>query len=95
MQRKEYIDKMSEQLKEWDDKIIEMEKNAGSVRTDLKAEYRKQMDDLVKKKENIKSELKDFQEISSDALEELKSGMNRSFRELGESIEMAVKKFNN
>ena len=93
MQRKEYIDKMSDQLKKWDDKIIDMEKNAGSVKNDLKAEYRKQMDELIKKKDKVKSELNALQENGSQAFDELKNGMNRSFKELGESIEMATQKF--
>jgi len=93
MERKEYIDKLSTQLKELDDKIIKMENNAGQVATNLKGEFKNQLSVLNQKKEEVKSKIKELNESNQEAFSVLKDGIANSFNELKGAIESATKKY--
>lgn len=93
MDRKKYIDKLTAQLKDWDDELITLESKVDMVKSELKLEYQKQLLDVKTKINTAKSKLKELSENSNVKFDELKTGMANSFKELGESIEMAVKKY--
>lgn len=91
--RKTYIGKMAAKLKEWDEEIQKFEAKANVARTDMKAKYRRQIDELHRKKEEARQKLNQIQGASEDAWEELKEGVEQSWKTLGDSIKNAFGKF--
>jgi len=93
MDRKKYIDKLTDQLKDWDDELITLESKVDMVKSELKIEYQKQLLDVKKKIESAKSKLKELKNTNGTTFDEIKTAASKSFRELGESIEIAVQKY--
>ena len=84
--RKEYIDKMAARLKEWDDEIIKLEEKVLAAKADVKAEYHKQLMELLNKKDAAESKLKNIIDARDDVWQELKSGIELSWEILEDSI---------
>jgi sugar-specific transcriptional regulator TrmB len=95
MNRKEYIDKLANQLKDLDNKIIKMEDGAEKVASNLKSEYQNQVSVLNRKKDDVKVKLKELNNSNQEAFSVLKEGVTSSFNELKDAIDGAVKKFKN
>lgn len=90
--RKEYIDKMAARLKEWDDEIIKLEEKVLAAKADVKAEYHKQLMELLNKKDAAQLKLKNIVDARDDAWQELKSGVELSWEILEDSIKNAWEK---
>jgi hypothetical protein len=91
--RKAYIDKMAAKLKEWDADILKLEAKTDAVKADVKAEYRKQIEELRKKRTEAQQKLNVIKEAGEGAWEELKTGIETSWKILGDSIKTAIGKF--
>ena len=87
--RKEYIDKMAARLKEWDNEILRMEAKVISAKADVKAEYHKQLMELLNKKDVIQQKLQHIKDASEDAWMELKSGTESSWEIMEDAIKNA------
>lgn len=90
--RKEYIDKMAARLKEWDDEIIKLEEKVLAAKADVKAEYHKQLMELLNKKDAAQLKLKNIMDARDDAWQELKAGIELSWEILEDSIKNACTK---
>ena len=87
--RKAYIDKMAAKLKEWDAKIQKIETKVATTEADVKAGYRHQIEELHSKKEEAQEKLKKIQEAGEGAWEELKEGIEQSWKIMGDSVKSA------
>lgn len=87
--RKAYLDKMAARLKEWDDEIVKLEEKVFAVKTDARAEYHKQLMELLNKKDAAESKLKNIIDARDDVWQELKSGIELSWEILEDSIKNA------
>ncbi len=90
--RKTYIDKMAAKLKEWDAEIQKLEAKADEVQADAKAEYRQQIEDLRNQKKDVQQKLNEIQQAGEDAWEELKTGLEKSWKILSDSVNNAIAK---
>lgn len=91
--RKDYIDKMAAQLKEWDDKIQELQMRADKAKAEAKTEYQRELQQLRQKRAEAQNTLSQLQQASDEAWEELKGGAEKSWRDLKSAFEKAKSKF--
>lgn len=91
--RKQYIDKLSNQLKEWDDKITEFQQKADSAKEDVKQDYKNRIADIKIKQEQATLELEKIKNSSNAALTDLKIGTQQAFSDLGKAIQSAANHF--
>ena len=91
--RKDYIDKMVIRLREWDNEVQKLEVKAETAKTDVKASYNQQINELRLKKEEAQQKLKKIQDAGEDAWEELKDGAEKSWKIFEDSLKNAWGKF--
>ena len=91
--RKAYIDKMAAKLKEWDAEIQKLEAKADAVKVDVKTDYRKQIDELRGKRAEAQQKLNEIKVAGEGAWEELKAGIENSWKIMGDSLKSAIGKF--
>lgn len=91
--RKQYIDKMAAQLKEWDDKIQKLQAKADKAKADARTEYQKEMQQLQQKRTEARDKLQQLQQAGDEAWEELKTGAEKSWNDLKSAFENAKAKF--
>lgn len=91
--KKSYLQRLAEQLQEWDTEIDELKVKAHLAKADAKDELQKQLEELRVKKETAQSKLKLLQESSDDAWDDVKDGVEKSWKELKGAFASAIAKF--
>ena len=91
--KKSYLHKMADQLKQWDTKIDELKAKAVKVKTESRAELLSQIDVLRAKKKSVQDKLKQLQESGDGAWDEIKAGLERSWTEFKGAFSKASEKF--
>ncbi|MEJ2054900.1 MAG: MgtC/SapB family protein [Calditrichaceae bacterium] len=87
--RKEYIERMSKQLKSWDDQIIKLEEKAAGVNKETKEKYRNELFKLKKQENNTRQKLEELKKSGDEAWDDLKKGFEKSWSELSSAFENA------
>jgi len=90
--RKVYIDKMATQLKEWDNKIEQLEMKAKEAKASNKADIQHALDNIREKRDNVRQDLNKLRESGEAAWNELKFGLEKSGNMLADSIKLAMAK---
>lgn len=91
--RKAYIDKMTTQLKQWDDELQQLKTIADRAKAEVKTEYYRQIDDLRARRENVQLKLNEIRNASDQAWENLKTGLEKGWSELKTAFDSAKAKF--
>ena len=85
------VEKMEAQLKEWGKKIDELAVKADTAGAQVKADYRKYVDDLKAKRTVAQSKLDELKAAGSEKWEVFKSGVESAWKDL-ESTFKTLKK---
>jgi hypothetical protein len=88
----EYVEKLSAQMVEWDAQIDRLKFRADSASTELRYEYRKEIDALLQKRKEAELKLQGISTASNDMWEELKYGTDSVWDEVSASLRKAVLK---
>jgi len=91
--RKIYIDKLTTQLKEWDDEVNELETRVERAKADAKERLKEKIDELRTKKDAAQNRLQEIRDASDDAWESLKEGLEKSWSDLRQSLGDAISRF--
>ncbi len=78
--------KASELLKEWDAKLGDLESQFDKTKESAKEEARKKIDELKQKREDLQAKMKQWQDRSSGALEDIQKELERLGDELAKSF---------
>ncbi|MBN2426307.1 MAG: hypothetical protein JXR46_11880 [Calditrichaceae bacterium] len=92
--KKSYLQKMADQLKEWDTKIDELKAKADKAKTEAKSDLLKQIDELLVKKEKIRNKMKQLQAAGDGSWNDMKTGVEKSWEELKGAFSKASARFN-
>ena len=84
--RKKYLAEMQIRLDRWNKDIDELEKKTQTVSSELKAEYRKQVESLKDKRDEVARKFKELQSASDSAWEELKDGMEQAWKFIDHAV---------
>ncbi len=91
--KEEYIDKMSQQLKEWSSWIDALESRAAGTAAGMKAGYEARIRDLKEKRDALSLKLRGLGSAGGDAWTTLKTGIEAAGKDLKEAISAARDKF--
>ena len=91
-ERKEYIDKMADQLKSWDNELSRYQEKANKLSGDAKNQYQESITNLKERKDRLQEKLDNLRQSSDNAWKELKAGFEKSWSDLRESFSKARNK---
>jgi chromosome segregation ATPase len=92
-ERKEYIDKMAEQLKSWDNELIKYQEKIKNVNDNMRQNYQEELSRIKDKMSQVQNKLNEMRQAGDGAWKELRAGLERSWTELRNSFESARSKF--
>ena len=92
-ERKEYIDKMAEQLRSWDNEITKYQQKAAQMNENVKQKYQDEVTKLKARKKQVQQKLDELKSSSDSAWKELKNGFDRSWKELKTAFNNANSSF--
>jgi DNA polymerase IIIc chi subunit len=91
--KKSYLQKMADQLKQWDREIDELKAKTATAKAESKTEILKQIDELRLKKKTAQEKLKQLREAGDGAWDMMKAGLERSLSEFRSAFSNAAAKF--
>ena len=91
--RKAFVDKVAAQLKQWDDEIQKLEIKAQKAGSGAKAEYKKQIQELRKKKASAQDRLEDIKDAGEEAWGKVKFGAEKALDEIKNVFQAVLSKF--
>lgn len=80
--KKSYLQKLSDQLRQWDTDIEALKAKAGKATAESRTELLHQVDELRAKKKTAQGKLKQLQAAGDGAWDEAKVGVEKSWAEL-------------
>ena len=93
--RQEYIDKLTTQLKTWDEDIKKFEVKAKNAASDIKSQIENKIYEMRIKKTHFEKQLNELTDSSDDAWFEIKSGIEKAESNMKKSIQNAKETFMN
>ena len=90
----EYVKKLQTQLDKITLEVKQLKLKADKAKSDVKIQYHKQLEDIREKQAVVEKKLHEISNASDEALKELKTGMEASWKTLVDSVKSASKKFN-
>ena len=91
--RKEYVERLKQNLDQWNANLAELEDKARVARTDLRIEYEMQLEALRKHGEEATAKLKELQASGEDAWKDLTVGADSAWTAMREAIDKATSHF--
>ena len=91
--KEEYQKKLQVQLDEWGGEIDKLKVVAGKAKTGLQGEYYKEVEDLRCKQLAAQKKLHEMKEVSGDAWEDLKGGVEGAWDSLSKGVKSAASRF--
>lgn len=87
--RDEYLEKLKSKLDEWNQDLDHLEARASQVREDLKEKYHAEIALVREQRDAIKARSSELLHSSGEAWQELRSGIDAAWKDLGEAIKRA------
>ncbi|MGE5173309.1 MAG: hypothetical protein ACM3MD_05720 [Betaproteobacteria bacterium] len=91
--REEYIDKISQQLKEWSSWIDELESRVAGTSAGMKAKYEARIRELKEKRDALSLKLRELGATSGEAWNTVKTSIEEAKKDLKEAISAVRDKF--
>lgn len=91
--RKLYMDKIDANLTQYNAKLLEMRGKAAEVQADMKLEYLSQVENLEKKRDELKEKHDQLKKAGESAWEDVKTGTENAWNELKSSVDKATNRF--
>jgi chromosome segregation ATPase len=91
--KKSYLQKMADQLKQWDTQIDELKAKAIKAKAGSRTELFSQIDELRVKKETAQDKLKQLRKAGDGSWDGMKAGLERSWKEFKGAFSNASAKF--
>ena len=91
--KEDYHQKLQAQLGEWKTELDKLKVKADKTEASVKLEYYKQIDSLREKQEVAKQKLAGLKHASENSWEDLKTGVDGAWKELGEALKSISSRF--
>ncbi|RII29689.1 MAG: hypothetical protein CXR30_10210 [Geobacter sp.] len=91
--KKEYLDKVEAQLKEWKNMIDRLEARTSMVSSERKSDLMKEIEELRRKKVVVKEKWEDMQKTGGEVLDTLKEGVEKAAAELKQALDKVISRF--
>ena len=86
MNRDQYVQKMKEQLDQWNAEAAKWEAKAQEAQASMKAEYEKQLNTLNSRRDEAMYQMKLLQSASGEAWQDMMKGADQAVRSLQEAF---------
>jgi hypothetical protein len=93
MTRDEYVQKMKEQLDQWNAEAAKWEAKAKEAQASMKAEYEKQLNQLHSRRDEAMYQLKLMQNASASAWQDMMKGTDQAVKSMHEAFNRARSHF--
>lgn len=93
MNREEYVQKLKQQLDEWNGEAAKWEARTREAQATVKAEAEKQLAALNSRRDEALYQMKLLQNASTDAWREMMSGADKAWKDLQEATDRARSHF--
>ena len=93
IEREAYEQKMNARLLKWDAQMQVLKARAKEAGANAKAEIGKELDDLEKRSDVAREKLRELRNSSGEAWQDLKAGLDNSWRSLQGALEAAKSRF--
>lgn len=94
-QRDAYVEKLKGKIDEWNKDIDKLQEKTGQMASGAREKYKKQIEDLRAKQKEAQSKMDELQKAGGEAWVELKGGMDKAWKAMGEAVNSAKTKFKN
>jgi len=91
--REEYVEKMKEQLDQWNAEAKRWEEKVKSAEADMKAEYTRQLDAVRARRDEAMYNLHQMQAASMEAWMDMMRGVEDAWKRMGEAMTQARSHF--
>jgi chromosome segregation ATPase len=91
--RDEYVEKIKAKLDQWNAEIDKLEAQAREAEADEEIQRQKQVDELRRQRDQAEVKLKELQEMSTDAWNDMRSGFEEAWNNLSTAFESAKSRF--
>lgn len=91
--RDEFVQRLKDQLDEWNDEIGELQERAEQAQEDARIRYQQEIRRLREEQAQAQMKLQKLRDASEGAWEELKDGVERAWESLEEAVARAKSKF--
>jgi hypothetical protein len=89
MTRDEYVNKLKQQLDQWNAQAAKWEVKAKDAQASMKAEYDKQLNQLNSRRDEAMYQLKLLQGASTDAWQDMMKGADQAVKSMQEAFNRA------
>jgi len=89
--RKEYIDKLTTQLRKWDGELDELQKTSDKKISDVKLNLNQKIQKLRERRDEFKNKLNKLEDVSDEAYHSLKADIDKLWKNIKDSFEVVRK----
>jgi len=91
--KEEYVEKTKARLRQLDAELEKMEAKAREVAADAKIEWRRRIDDLRARRNDVDGQLQDLEKTGEDAWGDLRTGFESAWADLSDAFDKAKARF--
>jgi chromosome segregation ATPase len=91
--KQEFQQKLEAQLREWDAKLDELKTKAQEAKSEIKADYEKQLEVLSDKRATAQAKIQELRLRTEDAWEDLKGGTEKAWDEMRKALDQIASRF--
>jgi len=91
--KKAFEKKLEAQMNEWDAEVEKLKAKAQKAEADAQIEFYKRIEDLKEKRETAKAKLAELKDAGEEAWQDLKTGIDTTWKKLGDAVKAAVDYF--
>ena len=91
--RNAYVETMKVKIDEWNIEIDKLQAKADQAKLDTQVEYKKQVEELKGKRQDLYRKMSEMKKASETAWEDMKAGLDAAWQAMGESVKLAQSRF--
>jgi len=85
-EKKDYIDKLTEQLRELDNRLNDLKEKGEKASEEFKMKYKKEIEELNERKEKLQTQFKSLAHSSSEAWKDVKIELDEAIKKIKDAI---------
>ncbi|MEX0924161.1 MAG: hypothetical protein WDZ84_15450 [Rhodovibrionaceae bacterium] len=89
-----YIKRLQVQMEEWENEIERLRIKADKASADAQIEYRKQLEELRKRQDEMQAQYEKLNRAGNDAWSDVRDGADKAWMEFDAAIKRALTRFN-
>ncbi|MHB9103084.1 MAG: DUF2934 domain-containing protein [Sulfuricella sp.] len=92
-EKQAFQQKLEAQLREWDAKLEELKSKAQEAKTEIRADYEKQLEILACKRDMARTKVLELRQRTEGAWEDLKGGTEKAWEEMRKALDHITSRF--